>query len=115
MAMIKTDGIEIQGKVGGDVFRSDQCGPHIQASPRDIEHEPTQKQRLRRLAFRACIDYIRTHATLIWVSEWQIYANEHPKKTCKGKIYALAWWQQFVSYNINRIIAGEPIIDLPPI
>lgn len=114
MAMIKTDGTETEGKVGGVVYRSDQCGMHIQGKGRYVSNEPSKEQIIRRNAFRKCTGYIRKCATQYVTAAWQDYANHHPKKTCKGKIYTLTWWQQFIAYNINRVIADEPIIGLPP-
>jgi hypothetical protein len=114
MTMIKTDGIEIEGKFGGVIFRTDQCGQHMQSEPRDVYEGPTYKQLIRQNAFRTCINYIRIHSTPDWVFAWQIYADNHPRKNKKGNVYSVPWWQQFVSTNINRIVNNEPILDLPP-
>lgn len=116
MTMVKTDSTitDIQGKVGGDIWRTDQCRHHLQAYPRLIDANLTKPQRKRRRAFKKLLNYIRKNATEYFAQAWQIYANQHPKKTCKGKTYTLTWHQQFISYNINRVIAGEEIIPLPP-
>lgn len=116
MAMAKlSDGvIEIEGKFGGSIFRKDQCGQHIQAYGRDIDSEPTLKQVTRRNAFARIMHYIPSHATVWFVQSWSQYAYEHPKKNKKGETYFLDWWQIFLSFNINSVIEGNPIQQLPP-
>lgn len=114
--MVKTDSTitDIQGKVGGDIWRTDQCRKHLQSYPRLIKNEPTKNQSKRRRTFKKLLNYIRRNATEHFAKCWQHCANRHPKKTCKGKIYTLTWHQQFISYNINKVIAGEEITPLPP-
>lgn len=105
---------DIEGKSGGVIYRKDQCGPHMQAAPRKVKQEPTPDQEARLRAFRICTGYMRENATEHFVYCWSHYAIFHPKVTKKGKIIPLTWWQIFISYNINRVIAGEPIAQLPP-
>ena len=114
MVMIKTDGTKIEGKFGGTVFRSDQCGLHAQAAPGYSEREPSPKQLARQNAFRKCINYIHDNATIYMVASWQDYANHMPHKSRKGKIFSCTWFQMFIKYNINSVINGEPITRLPP-
>lgn len=115
MAMVKraTPISNITGKQGGIIHREDQCGPHIQAFPRLIEHEPTAAQKKRRKAFRTLITHLRKFSPF-QAADWQAYANAHPKKNKKGETKTLSWWSAFVGYNINRVIADERIAYWPP-
>ena len=105
--------VEINGKMGGDIWRFDWCRQHVQAAPRLINHV-SPKQRARRNAFRGCVNYIRANFTQERAWNWQSYANRHPKIRSKGGQYTLTWWQQFIGVNINRVIEGDPILGDPP-
>jgi hypothetical protein len=115
MAMAKlSDGvIEIEGKHGGSIFRKDQCGQHVQAYPRLVDFEPTLKQIIRRKAFAEIMHTLPKVATVHFVHCWSQYAYLHPKKNKKGETITLDWWQVYVSYNLNNVIAGLPIQNLP--
>ncbi len=116
MAMVKLSaGItEIEGKSGGDVWRKDQCGQHVQAAPRHVDKYASYRQKKRRRAYLKCMNYIREHATVEFAARWQIYANQHPRKNKKGESYTLAWWQQFMSINIKRVYNDLEILQYPP-
>lgn len=114
MAMYITDGTEIEGKVGGTIFRSDRCGTHVESAGRYINREPTDKQIARRISFSKLVGYLRVWATFEFVGAWQDYANLHPRKNRKGKWYYLTWWQEFISYNLNNTIAGQIPQRWPP-
>jgi len=114
MVVLKPPLAEIQGKMGGNIWRVDQCGQHCQASPREINSEPSEPQKIRRRAFSKCRQYMIDTFTQYHAARWQQYANNHPRKTTKGKIYELTWFQQFISTNINRVVAGEEILEFPP-
>lgn len=116
MAMIKLGaGItEINGTMGGTVYRRDQCGQHAQTYPRLIDHEPSPAQRARRNAFRQCMAYIRSSATVVFVALWQQYANLHTTTNLKGETRTLTWHQMFLKINIVRLVAGVPLLEWPP-
>ena len=116
MAMVKLgDGVvEINGKSGGDVFRKDQCGQHIQSTPRYVSNEPSPSQKKRRRAFRKCLNYIRRYSTVEFAYRWQNHANNHPRTNKKGETITLAWWQEFMSINIIRIVNDLDILQFPP-
>lgn len=105
---------EIEGKSGGDIYRTDVCGQHIQSYPREVDSPITPAQEARRKAFRTLTNYFKSHATVEFAARWQIYADSHTKTNKKGEVIRLTWWQQFIAYNINRVVAGEPIIEFPP-
>lgn len=116
MAMVKTDGTitELEGKEGGQIWRYDQCKQHLQAYPRIIDKEGSPQQWMRRRAFIRLMSYIPRHATVEFVHRWSLYAYHHPKITKKGKVTILTWHCAFLSYNINRVIEGQPITEFPP-
>ncbi|MBA7692532.1 hypothetical protein ES703_101099 [subsurface metagenome] len=115
MAMVKRAGpiSNITGKSGGIIHREDQCGPHIQAYPRLVDKEASVKQKTRQKAFQKLLRHLRKF-TPAQADAWQWYANGHPKKNKKGETKTLTWWQGFIGYNINRCVAGEPVVYWPP-
>lgn len=116
MVMVKLAGdiVEIEGKVGGDVWRSDVCGSHIQKEPRRIGRHPSVYQEKRRRAFRFLVNISRRCLTIELVAYWQDYANKHPRINSKGKVIKLTWFQKFISHNINKVVNEEDIDLLPP-
>ena len=116
MAMVKStiEYVEREGKQGGNVYRSDQCGQHIQATPRLVEKEPTKKQRIRRNGFSYLLKRYIHFLTPEQRGSWVIYSLHHPKKTKKGKIYSLPPQLMYLSYNINRYVSGLPVVDDAP-
>lgn len=108
-------GIEnISGKVGGNIFRWDQCRQHVQSTPFHINRPPTLPQRKRRRAFTKLMNYVRRYSTAHFVHCWSHYAHTHKKKNKKGETITLAWYQMFISHNVNRLVADEEIAPLPP-
>lgn len=116
MAMVKVAQpiTEINGKSGGNVWRKDQCGQHVQKTPRTVSNEPTRSQRKRQKAYTACMNYIRRNSTPEFAARWQQYANNHPKTNKKGETYNLTWWQQFMAINVVRVFNDQPIQQYPP-
>ena len=114
MAMLKTNGFEIEGKIGGTIFRYDQCGGHAQSEGRYIDREPSLKQLQQQKYFRICHDFTQHNATPHFVQCWSHYGYQFPKWTCKGTIYYSTWWNMFKSFNMKRLRAGLPISPLPP-
>ncbi|GAH98835.1 unnamed protein product [marine sediment metagenome] len=116
MVMIqKGDGsAEIEGKFGGTIFRHDQCGEHAQAPPRGGIPPPRGPPTDRQKAFRFLLNIVRRCFTEEIAAYWQDYANKHPRKNKKGETITLTWFQMFISYNINKVVAGEDPDLLPP-
>jgi len=116
MSMVKLgDGIvEINGQAGGDVWRSDQCGQHVQAPPRHVARPPTTNQRKRQRAFRTCMSRIREGLTVEQVAAWQQYANMHSTQNKKGEVRILAWHQMFCKINVIRLYNDLPLTEYPP-
>lgn len=114
MVVLASPFVAIEGRIGSEIWRYDVCGQHVQSAPRFIHHEATVKQIIRRKAFRLLRTYIKIHATPYFAGVWQDYANKHPRRGRKGKTYFLAWWAMFISFNINRVIAGKKIKEFPP-
>jgi hypothetical protein len=116
MAMVKLGSgiVEIEGKSGGNIWRKDQCGQHVQSYPREIERPSTLAQRKRRRAYLRLMNYIRRYSTLEFVQRWQSYSHHHPRNNRKGESHTLTWWQMFISTNVNRVVNGEDILDYPP-
>jgi len=114
MVVVSNRIIDINGKVGGNIYRSDKCGIHVQTTPRTIRRDPTNNQKIRRNAWRALVTNYIKKLTQDQVYAWQDYANRHPRKNRKGETYTLTWWQQFIATNINVYISGGPIDLWPP-
>lgn len=116
MAMVKLSGMitEIEGKVGGNVWRSDVCGSHIQALPTPRRKEPSPQQKDRQKAFRFLITITKRCFTVEIAAYWQDHANRHPRTNKKGETYTLTWFQMFICHNINKVVAGEDPDLLPP-
>lgn len=116
MVMIqKGDGwTEIEGKFGDTIFRKDQCGQHAQQPPRGGIPPPGRPPTPRQKAFRFLLNIVKRCFTEEVAAYWQDYANNHPRKNKKGETYTLTWFQMFISYNINKVVAGEDPDLLPP-
>lgn len=116
MSLVKLgDGVvDINGKIGGDIFRNDLCGKHVQATPRRITQEPRPNQKKQRRAFRRCINYVRQNMTAIRSALWQQHANLHPITNKKGEKQILSWWQMFLKYNLVRLRNDLDILEDPP-
>jgi len=116
MAMVKTTSpiIQIQGKVGGEVWRYDQCGQHVQASPRIIEHQPTKKQQLVRNCFRKVWIFFLSELTSNEQDQWRIWANNHPIKNHKGETVYYTPPNAFAHINLPRCHHGLEFVRTPP-
>ncbi len=116
MAMAKLGGgiTEINGRMGGNIYRRDQCGQHIQGYPRIIDRHPSPSQLKRRNAWRTCYGYWKKHATWEFVARWQQYANNHTITNRKGETYALTHYQMFMKINVTRVYNDVEITEYPP-
>lgn len=113
MAMIKMGpGIEnISGKVGGVIFRSDVCGPHIQAFPRIIK--PRKESKSQKAFTRAKNAWSERKWTQYELDLWWVWCYNHPKTNKKGETTYLHPFLAFLSVNTKRILDGKEIIYEP--
>jgi hypothetical protein len=116
MAMVKLGPgfSDINGKQGGNVWRADVCGQHLQAPPRTWNHPPSESQRSRRRAFMYCVHYFFKVLTQRQIDAWWIFTSRHPQINKKGEEVFLQAHNMFIKVNINRAIAGIPLWDWPP-
>lgn len=116
MVMIKLGPplIDINGKYNGEIYRRDQCGIHWQRPPRREDREPSEKQKLRRKAFRRLIIIWFNELTLEMILDWTRWSETHPKKNKKGETIFWTGFNWFVHFNINRILEDFPPILWPP-
>lgn len=114
MVMVQFDDktINIEGRVGGEYWRHDQCLNHLQAMPRVISgrgERPQQK------AFGRCTTYWSNHE---WTGEqidlWWKWCYAHPMKNKKGETVYYHPFIAFIHINIKRILAGKIITCIPP-
>jgi len=105
---------DINGKLGGVYFRSDQCGPHIQALPRKVERDHGNETSSQKRFRRALSAWIRHKWTQADLDQWWLWSADHPVKNKKGEIRYLTPFLAFLSVNIKRLHAGAPIGYLPP-
>jgi hypothetical protein len=104
MALLKTNTfLNIKGKYTGTVYKRDKSGLHYTAAKRQVLRQPTLIQIARRSAFRKLLTFITENYTDEFRSCWQQYEGNE-----------LQWNQKFISYNLNRVIEGMPIIRYPP-
>lgn len=115
MAMIKTtdEGLDINGRVGGTIFRSDQCGMHMQKEPRFILHW-SEKQKAWMRAWSIVYKYWREGWEAGMHNPWWDYAHNHPVKNRKGETILLFAMNWFLKVNVTRIYNGLPIQWEPP-
>lgn len=115
MAMVRTNNavIDINGRVGGDIWRTDQCGLHVQKEPRMIMHwSPKQKAWMR--AWSIAWSYWKDCLLFGWGNEWHRYAQNHLVPNRKGEmimLYRENWW---LKINVYRIYNGLDILWHPP-
>lgn len=116
--MVKLDSVilaEIEGKQGGEHYRHDQCGFHLQQNPTK-KRTPSSHETEQRRFFQQV-----THA---WSREgfggdkadresWKVYGQQHPKKNKKGEAKTLSGQTAFHHINLQRLIEGKPIIWNP--
>jgi len=105
---------EQQGKMGGNVYRMDQCRQHIQAFPRLINREPSPKQIKVRHAFSYLTYRYVNIITEDQHATWIHYAFTHRKKSCKGHFYFITGSQWYLHFNIPNFINDLPYIDTAP-
>lgn len=114
MVMVSlANGIEaINGQEGGNIWRYDVCGHHIQAAPRHIKRF---KPLIQRKAFTEAKNAWKKHRwTLTEINSWHAWSMMHPSKNKKGETVYYTLYGAFLSVNIKRILAGKEIIFLPP-
>lgn len=112
---------EINGKVGGERYRHDWCGNHIEQQVWERK-PPTERQKITQNAFSVASFYwdkIGLLENRYYLDLWRAYATEHPVQNKKGETIFLNAYNMFMSVNINRILSGgeatlSPLPELPP-
>ena len=114
MAMVQlANGVEdINGQVGGNVWRYDVCGFHIQKAPGGsigFRVSPQQK------AFGRCTSAWSNHSWLqLEIDRWWRWCDANPTKNKKGETRYYHPFLAFLSVNIKRILVGKEIIYQAP-
>lgn len=113
MVVLGPNVTNIDGKVGGTIFRSDQCGPHAQAYPRLIKKRTWSQDQIRKgfadlhyIFFRRMTWELRTL--------WRDYARAHPVKNKKGYTTTLQGWPMYFKFNQPNWLKGIPPVWIPP-
>lgn len=113
MVVTNDEGFDINGRVGGDIYRSDQCGKHIQREPRMIMHWSDKQKKWMR-SWSIAYSYWKDCINFGWGGEWTVYAQNHPTPNRKGEmiyLFASNWWMKI---NVYRIFNGLDILWHPP-
>ena len=114
MVVLQNPLTEIDGELGGNIFRWDQCRQHAQAPQRRINRDDDGRMDQNR-AFRRCLTAWLSHP---WTRDeldlWYLYCRDHPIQNKKGETTYMHPMLAFLSVNIKRILNGDPIIFTPP-
>jgi len=113
MVVLKSPITEIEGKVGGTIWRKDQCGQHAQAYPRLIKKRTYSQDQIRKgfADLHNCWSKVMKDRHK---SRWWDYSITHPTKNKKGERVTLAGWPMFFKYNQPFWLKGIPPQWLPP-
>lgn len=116
MALAKTDDsiAEIEGRIGGNVWRHDDAGQHVYAYTLGATRPPSNLQKKRRNAFQQCINFWNNIVTDTQRAEWQNYADNHPTTNMKGETIILTAYQAFMHINLYRAYNDIDLIASPP-
>lgn len=114
MAKLGVGFTELEGTIGGTVFRKDVCGQHAQSLPRRIKRE-SPLQREQRMAFLKAVHFC-SEATLMgnYFGEWWLYAVKHPKTNSKGERIILTPMMACVRVNTVRFRNNVDPLEQPP-
>lgn len=105
---------EIEGRVGGDIYRKDVCGQHIQKTPRLVKKN-SPAQTVQRRAFLKAMSFChRKNLTFEEWDSWWLYTVMHPITNKKGKRIILEPCQKCMSINIYRALNDLPMIKKAP-
>jgi len=116
MALVKLGAgiVEINGQVGGDIYRRDIRGQHVQSTPRLLRKE-SPKQKKRRRAFRKTLNFCSHNPVFIESYEaWWIWCADHPFKNKKGETRYYHPWLACVRINTIRTFNDLEPVSLPP-
>lgn len=116
MALAKTDDsiIEIEGRIGGDIWRYDDSGQHVYAHTTGTSKQPSDLQLKRRKAFIECVNFWKEHITLEHILQWENYAQSHESTNRKGEPIILTAYQMFMHINIYRAYNDVELLLSPP-
>jgi len=114
MAMVKYGPgiVEIEGRVGGEYYRHDQCVNHIQAMPRVVERHKISPQ--QNAFHKAQILWSSHEWTDEEISQWWVWCYNHPMKNKKNEIIYYHPFLAFLHINIKRKLNGLEMITTPP-
>jgi len=105
--------VDLQGKFRGDIWRSDQCGPHVQAYPRIIKKRTYSQDEIRK-GF-ADLHYIYYHMLDRRLRNlWTFYAQGKSYINKKGEHILMTGFTAFFKHNHPKWMAGIPPVWLPP-
>lgn len=116
MVMIKGNrgASQLSGKFAGNVFSISNGTQYMRAGRRIIRTEPSSNQKIRRSAWNYLQQQVwKKLLTAEHKSEWQTYADNHPKINRIGDSITLTGFSAFMSVNINRRSAGLPVLLQP--
>jgi len=101
---------EINGKKGGEIYRHDNCGQHIQKYPRLVKKWGSPSQTKIQNAFsQLWFHWWKKYTNEYQHQMWWIYSRLRPQKNKKGEPTYLTGFNMFVKINLPRLIK-----DLPP-
>lgn len=119
MTMVKLGpgAVDINGKLGGGIWRGDQCRKHVQKPPKKPAKpsDPTKRTKQQKCFSKALYLYKKwTPLGPGWTEAWWRWAADHPIKNKKGETVYLNPFTAFMSYNIQKCLADKPM-DLFPL
>jgi len=116
MAMVKLSGqiVDIEGKSGGVVWRSDSCGAHVQKLPVQWHREPTPKQLKVRKCWRLMWRFWRESIDDVTLQLWSEYGKTHSRHNKKGELIKWSGWFWFAHFNMPRCLKEEEPLYAPP-
>lgn len=116
MAMVKLSGeiVEINGLFGGDVWRTDTCGQHVQKKPGLPGKDPSPRQRKVRRCFSKLHSLYWHKLAEPLRAVWVLYGKTHRMKNKKGEDIGWDGWSWFSHFNMPRCLKGLPPLLIPP-
>jgi len=113
MALLGNGLADIRGMVSGNVFTRDKSCLHVNAHGRHIKRRSTSTTK-RRLAYRTCVNYWNKSTTGNTRSQWNEYANNHPRTNKVGEKFTMTAYNAFMRINLYRVFNEVSILPVPP-
>lgn len=92
---------EINGKTGGNVYRVDQCGQHIQKKPKTVKKK-SPLQYSQQMAWIKASNFWLNHWTIQIYNAWWVYSSLHPIVNKKGEVRYRQPFNAFMHINVIR-------------